>query len=338
MIRIIPQSNFTMMPNEINDSQLLSGLEKSLWCHINGKPEVWDFSAKNIALDYKETKKAINDALVVLEAAGLLNRNKKSDGTMDYCLNNQLPNFDNRSQLLKACSTNCLRDNLSKRQIVKETNSLRDNLSTYNKTNLLNKNKETNKNNNNNNACGSDSSDSLKTVNEKKQYMGNVWLMDSEYDQLLEIYGDDHWRQIALTKQSAWLQKSGKDYDSHFKGLLQDQWIYAGIMKQKQNQSNNSNAGEPNNSEADAILTFEQFKEFYGRDGNWDRTEQLFCNTTPQERSQMTTHIPLYNADNPNKQYLKLPENYLETKWWTVKIEGEPEMTEAELRRECNLE
>jgi len=77
---------YAVIPNHILTNPQLSFREKGLWVYLNSKPEGWDFSAKRISWDTKESEETINSYLNTLKDHGYLERKKQTSGRMDYIL------------------------------------------------------------------------------------------------------------------------------------------------------------------------------------------------------------------------------------------------------------
>lgn len=78
---------FTMVANEVLERPDISFQVKGLFAYLFSKPEGWEFSADRIAKrESTEDRKTIQRLLKKMEQAGLLVRQRKSDGKMDYRL------------------------------------------------------------------------------------------------------------------------------------------------------------------------------------------------------------------------------------------------------------
>lgn len=75
---------FTMVANEVLVRTDLSLKAKGMFAYLFSKPQGWDFAADRIASECKEERKTILSILSELESAGLLKRQKQSDGRVDY--------------------------------------------------------------------------------------------------------------------------------------------------------------------------------------------------------------------------------------------------------------
>ena len=77
---------FTMVANEVFTNKNLSFKAKGLYAYLFSKPDTWDFSSNRMILESKEDRKTIMAMLRELEAQGLLQRNRLSNGKMEYLL------------------------------------------------------------------------------------------------------------------------------------------------------------------------------------------------------------------------------------------------------------
>jgi len=79
-------AEYAVVPNHILYNPDLSFRAKGLWVYLNSKPDGWDFSAKRISQDTKESEDTIHKYLTVLCSQGYLERKKLNSGKMDYVL------------------------------------------------------------------------------------------------------------------------------------------------------------------------------------------------------------------------------------------------------------
>lgn len=83
---------WTSVPNELLNDDSISFKAKGLYAFLNSKPDEWDFSVDRIALQSKDGKDAVRNALQELQAKGWVLRTpaKNADGTFngyDYWIN-----------------------------------------------------------------------------------------------------------------------------------------------------------------------------------------------------------------------------------------------------------
>jgi hypothetical protein len=79
-------TGFTMVANKPLCDKGLSLSAKGLYAYLRSKPEGWQFSADRIALDCLECVRTIKAILQELEDIGLLTRQRKSSGRVDYII------------------------------------------------------------------------------------------------------------------------------------------------------------------------------------------------------------------------------------------------------------
>ncbi len=77
---------FTMVANEVLYRTDLSLKAKGMFAYLFSKPEGWEFAADRIAREMKEARKSVLGALQELEGAGLLSRQRRPDGKVDYTI------------------------------------------------------------------------------------------------------------------------------------------------------------------------------------------------------------------------------------------------------------
>lgn len=85
-ILIKQQVPFTQVPNELLYNPTISFKAKGLWAYMSAKPAGWQFSAKRIAEETKEERKAVLGGLKELAEAGYITAKKLGDGRMEYTL------------------------------------------------------------------------------------------------------------------------------------------------------------------------------------------------------------------------------------------------------------
>lgn len=71
-----PRENFTIVPNELLNSNKLSLQAKALYCYLISKPKHWKFADRRIATQMKEHRNTIQKYLKELEDNKLLYRRK----------------------------------------------------------------------------------------------------------------------------------------------------------------------------------------------------------------------------------------------------------------------
>ena len=77
---------FTMVANEVLVRDSISLKAKGMFAYLFSKPDDWDFSAERIASEMKEERKAIQSVLRELEESGLLKRERKQSGRVEYTI------------------------------------------------------------------------------------------------------------------------------------------------------------------------------------------------------------------------------------------------------------
>lgn len=77
---------FTMIANEVLANRGLSLKAKGLYAYLFSKPDGWQFSAKRMTMELKESHPTILGCLRELEDANLLQRHKRQSGRVDYFL------------------------------------------------------------------------------------------------------------------------------------------------------------------------------------------------------------------------------------------------------------
>lgn len=77
---------FTQISNEVLNDDRLSLKAKGLYCYMYSKPDSWNFTAKLIATQNRDSRDAVLSGMKELTAAGLLSYQKHSDGSGTYTL------------------------------------------------------------------------------------------------------------------------------------------------------------------------------------------------------------------------------------------------------------
>lgn len=80
------QIPFTMVANEVLYRSDLSFKAKGMFAYLFSKPEDWDFSGERIVKETKDGRKSVYAALLELQQAGLLKRNRQTTGRMEYVI------------------------------------------------------------------------------------------------------------------------------------------------------------------------------------------------------------------------------------------------------------
>ena len=84
---------FTQVANAVLNDPTLSAKAKGLYAYLYSKPNDWDFALDRIAKDFSDGRRAIYTAILELEQAGYLQRQKLGSGKTSYYL---LAKIDNR--------------------------------------------------------------------------------------------------------------------------------------------------------------------------------------------------------------------------------------------------
>jgi DNA-binding Lrp family transcriptional regulator len=90
---------FAQVARDVLNNKKLSLKAKGLYAYLYGKPSEWNFSASRISNEIKESRPTILDILKELEGSGLLKREKKSDGRVEYLLYTTVKEFDSGLEL-----------------------------------------------------------------------------------------------------------------------------------------------------------------------------------------------------------------------------------------------
>jgi len=206
------KKNLTQIPNCILNSKELTFQSKGLYFYILSKPKGWDFTAKNISSQTKESVDSINRAIHQLEMSHLLKRNKLYGGKVEY----ELQPLDNQSCIAKcqsAIQTISQSDNQLKCQSAiqpKHSNTIKES-NTIEKSNTK---KDTD-------------------VSKKEKFLDKVFLSQEEYINLCKLWGKankrytENERDLAIEELDNYLRSSGKKYESHY-AVLQG-WVYEKI-------------------------------------------------------------------------------------------------------------
>lgn len=85
MAKLIINNRYGIVPNDLLNNPEISFKAKGLFAYIQSKPDNWNFSAKNIATQTKESIDGVRTGLVELERHGYLVRTKfnKENGLLD---------------------------------------------------------------------------------------------------------------------------------------------------------------------------------------------------------------------------------------------------------------
>lgn len=85
MAKLIINNRYGIVPNDLLNNPEISFKAKGLFAYIQSKPDNWNFSAKNIATQTKESIDGVRTGLVELEKHGYLVRTKynKENGLLD---------------------------------------------------------------------------------------------------------------------------------------------------------------------------------------------------------------------------------------------------------------
>lgn len=75
---------FTQVANAVLCDPTITAKAKGLYAYLYSKPDGWDFSVHRMIKELKESKNTVNETLKELESAGLLRRERQSDGRMKY--------------------------------------------------------------------------------------------------------------------------------------------------------------------------------------------------------------------------------------------------------------
>ena len=87
---------FAQVPNELLCDKNISLKAKGLWAYIQSKPNDYEFSSERIVEETKDGVDSVKSALVELETAGYLIRDRLQSGKVDYTL--QFPKVENPSE------------------------------------------------------------------------------------------------------------------------------------------------------------------------------------------------------------------------------------------------
>jgi len=80
MAKLRIPNNYGVAPNELLNNKEISLKAKGLFTYIQSKPDGWDFSSEKIALQNKDGRDGIRNALKELEETGLLTRTRTRSG------------------------------------------------------------------------------------------------------------------------------------------------------------------------------------------------------------------------------------------------------------------
>ena len=94
---------FTQVSNNVLKNPLMSLKAKGLFSYLYSKPDGWDFSARRIADELKESEKTVRAILKELESYEYLVRNREGSGRMTYHLFHSL-----EDTLIEPCGKNNL--------------------------------------------------------------------------------------------------------------------------------------------------------------------------------------------------------------------------------------
>jgi hypothetical protein len=98
MSKLIIKTKYSVIPNDLVNSDQISLKAKGLFAFIQSKPDGWDFSAERIAYKLKEGLQSVSSALKELEKSGYLVRQKKQNiwghWEIEYVLN-EIPAIEN---------------------------------------------------------------------------------------------------------------------------------------------------------------------------------------------------------------------------------------------------
>ncbi len=98
MSKLIIKTKYSVIPNDLVNSDQISLKAKGLFAYIQSKPDGWDFSAERIANHIKEGLQSVSSALKELENSGYLIRQKQQNEwghwEIEYVLN-EIPTIEN---------------------------------------------------------------------------------------------------------------------------------------------------------------------------------------------------------------------------------------------------
>jgi hypothetical protein len=98
MSKLIIKTKYSVIPNDLVNSDQISLKAKGLFAYIQSKPDGWDFSAERIANHIKEGLQSVSSALKELEKSGYLVREKRQNEwghwDVEYILN-EIPTIEN---------------------------------------------------------------------------------------------------------------------------------------------------------------------------------------------------------------------------------------------------
>lgn len=90
---------FTMVANEVLKDKNLSFKAKGMYAYLFSKPDKWDFSSNRMILETKDGRKSIMKMLLELEENGYLQREKLSNGKMEYTLKYGIKSLSTEKEL-----------------------------------------------------------------------------------------------------------------------------------------------------------------------------------------------------------------------------------------------
>lgn len=85
---------FTQIDNSLLNNPKLSAKAKGIYCYLYSKPEGWQFATDRIARDFADGVKSINSGLQELETEGYLQRERLSNGRVEYILKSPMSQTD----------------------------------------------------------------------------------------------------------------------------------------------------------------------------------------------------------------------------------------------------